>query len=47
MAEMIASVFFDLRRISTPSSVMSGTMSEKSLVCLTCPAITALVTPAS
>ena len=33
--------------ISTPSAVRSGTMSAKSLVCLTCPAITAWVTPAS
>jgi hypothetical protein len=45
--EISASVFFPLRRISTLSSVMSGTMSAKSFVCLTCPAITACVTPAS
>ena len=34
-------------RISTPSSVRSGTMSANSFVCLTCPAITACVTPAA
>ena len=45
--EMIASVFRAFSRISTPSSVRSGTMSAKSLVCLTCPAMTAWVTPAS
>ena len=45
--EMSASVFFALRRISTPASVRSGTMSAKSFVCFTWPAITAWVTPAS
>ena len=42
-----ASVFCAFSRISTPSSVRSGTMSANSLVCLTCPAITACVTPAA
>ena len=41
-----ASVFLAFSRNSTPISVRSGMMSEKSLVCLTWPAMTAWVTPA-
>ena len=45
-AEMSASVLRALRRVSTDISVRSGTMPEKILTCLTCPAITAADTPA-
>ncbi len=45
-AEMSASVLRALRRVRTDSSVRSGMMPEKILTCLTCPAITARVTPA-
>src|SRR5437867_2050361 len=42
---MIASVLRALSRMRTPASVRSGTMSANSLVCFTCPAITACDTP--
>ena len=44
-AEISASVFFDRSRVSTESSVRSGTMPEKIFTCLTCPAMTACVAP--
>ena len=46
-AEIRASVFRALRRRSTESNVRSGTTPANSLVCLTCPAISARETPAS
>ena len=46
-AEISASVLRALSRVSTDSSVRSGTMPEKILTCLTWPAITAWDTPAA
>ena len=46
-AEISASVFFARSRVSTESSVRSGTMPEKIFTCFTWPAITACLTPAA